>query len=109
MTEERMLEIRFKMWELARGVMTDAANTRASMPSLLDDEYEYAREFLLGIAKATRPGGYREDYNDDDDDEFWCNTCQESIQTSHYHCGVCNEVCTLVGHPECKRAPHNED
>lgn len=102
MTDERMLELRFKMWALAQNVMTETANTRAMMPGLTDEEYGYAREFLLGIAKHTKPGGHREDY--DDDDEFWCGTCQEHIESSHYHCGVCNEVCTLVGHPECRNS-----
>lgn len=60
MTAERMNEIRFKMWVLARAVMADAANTRAVMPSLTDEEYEYARNFLLGIVGVTQPGGYAE-------------------------------------------------
>lgn len=63
--DEKMLEIRFKMWALAQNVLTDTANTRATMPGLIDEEYEYAREFLLNIARATQPGGYREP----DDDE----------------------------------------
>lgn len=61
MTDERMRELRFKIWTLAQSVLTDTANTRATMPSLVDEEYEYAREFMLGIAKSTRPGAYRDD------------------------------------------------
>ena len=98
-SDERKLEIRFKMWALAQGVLTDTANTRATMPSLIDEEYEYAREFLLGIAKKTKPGGYSEF---DDDDEFWCEQCQESIPESHYHCAKCGEVCSMAGHPQCQ-------
>jgi hypothetical protein len=104
MTEERQRELRFKMWTLAQGVLTDTANARTTMPSLTDEEYAYAREFLLNIAKHTQPGGYREP----DDDEFWCEECGESIPESHYHCGVCGEVCTLIGHPECQKAANGK-
>lgn len=96
MTDERMLELRFKMWALAQNVMTETANTRSMIPGLNDEEYTYAREFLLGIAKNTKPGGYREDL--EDDDEFWCEQCQESIPESHYHCAKCGEVCSMAGH-----------
>jgi hypothetical protein len=96
MTEERMLEIRFKMWALAQNVMTETANTRAMMPGLTDEEYGYAREFLLGIAKKTKPGGYSEF-----DDEFWCSVCEDSFSESHYHCAVCTEICSMAGHPQC--------
>lgn len=98
-----MLELRHKMWVLAEGVLTDAANARTSMPFLTDDEYEYARDFLLNIARNTRPGGYREH----DDDR--CDECGENVdQSSHYHCGVCNEVCSLAGHPECLKATNDK-
>lgn len=98
MTDDRKQELRFKMWALAQGVLADTANARTSMPSLTDEEYEYARDFLLGIARNTQPGGYREP----DDDNGWCNECDEEIGLeSHYHCSVCNKVCSLVGHPEC--------
>jgi hypothetical protein len=65
MTDERMKELRFKIWALAQGVLTDTANTRATMPFLVDEEYEYARTFMLGIAKRTRPGEYRDDNSND--------------------------------------------
>lgn len=65
MTDERRKELRFKMWTLAQRVLVDTANARAAMPFLIDEEYEYAREFMLMIAKRTRPGGYR----DNDDEE----------------------------------------
>lgn len=60
-TDARKQELRFKIWELSRGVLTDTANTRASMPLLTDEEYEYAREFMLGIAEKTRPDAYADD------------------------------------------------
>lgn len=60
MTDERMRELRSRVWALARGVLSHAANTRAAMPFLVDEEYEYARAFMLGIASRTRPGEYRE-------------------------------------------------
>ena len=66
LTDERMKELRFEMWTLARDVLTDTANTRAAMPGLLDEEYAYAREFMLGIAKLTRPGAYVDDDEDPD-------------------------------------------
>lgn len=60
MTDARKHELRFKILELARGVLVDTANMRVAMPSLTDEEYAYAREFMLGIAERTRPGEYRE-------------------------------------------------
>jgi hypothetical protein len=67
-TDDRKQELRFKVWDLARDVLTDTANTRATMPFLLDEEYAYARAFMLGIAKRTRPGQYRDDGVDESDD-----------------------------------------
>jgi len=60
LTDDRKLALRRRMWDLARGVLTDAAHARTAMPDLVDEEYAYARDFMLGIAKSTRPGGYAE-------------------------------------------------
>lgn len=99
MTDERKLEIRFKMWSLAQHVLTETANTRAAMPFLIDEEYEYAREFLVGIAKKTKPGGYSEF----EDPEGWCDQCGEDVGLeSHYHCAKCGETCSMAGHPQCQ-------
>ena len=66
MTDERKKKLRFMMWELARRVLLDTSNTRAAMPQLLDEEYEYARTFMRDIAVRTQPGAYRDDYDDND-------------------------------------------
>lgn len=59
-TDERKKELRFKIWVLAQYVLMDTAYTRTSMPSVTDEEYEYAREFMIHIAESTKPGNYRE-------------------------------------------------
>ena len=64
MTSERMRELRFTVWAIAQRVLTDTANRRAALPFRIDEEYEYARKFMLEIAKRTLPG----DYHDDDED-----------------------------------------
>ena len=55
MTSERKQELRFQMWALAQAVLTDTAHTRAAMPCLLDEEYEYAREFSLESQSGPAP------------------------------------------------------
>lgn len=104
-TDDRKLQIRHKMWALAHHVLIETANTRTAMPFLTDEEYEYASEFLVGIAKVTKPGNYQEP-----DDDGWCEECGEEIGLeSHYHCSVCGEICSLAGHPACVvRAEPNE-
>jgi len=55
---ERKLELRFKAWAMARGAILDAA--RGYLPGVGEEEDEYLREFLRGIAERTAPGEYRE-------------------------------------------------
>ena len=64
MTDERMKEIRFLVWTLARNVILDAV-AHPLLPGNTEEERKYACEFLSNIARATQPGGYRES----DDDE----------------------------------------
>ncbi len=99
MTDDRKQTLRFEMWMLARSVMVDTANDRSKMPIITDEEYEYARAFLLRIAGNTKPGNYREP---DDREEHWCEICEEEITESHYHCAKCNQVCSMAGHRSCE-------
>lgn len=72
MTSERMKEIRFDMWLLARELLQSAANSpdnRRAMPYILDEEYEYACEFMRGIAKVTKPGNYRDEDQDESNED----------------------------------------
>lgn len=95
MTDERMKEIRFKMWALAQGVMRDAANTRAVMPSLTDEEYEYARNFLLRIVRATQPGGYRE-LDDDEIEQAQTDYTRGVVDGSEININILSESTALL-------------
>jgi hypothetical protein len=95
MTDERMKEIRFKMWALAQGVMRDAANTRSVMPTLTDEEYEYARNFLLGIVRATQPGGYRE-LDDDEIEQAQTDYTRGVVDGNEININILSESTALL-------------
>lgn len=111
MTYERKKEIRLKMWTLARGVLSNAADTRAAMPFLVDEEYQYAREFLLGIAKPTRPGAYRDDLDDDDVNESFDRAPARILRDSFagIHCNQDGCFDSLTLSRRTAGAPTNED
>jgi hypothetical protein len=95
LTDERKNEIRFKMWVLARGVMADAANTRSAMPSLTDEEYDYARSFLLGIVGRTQPGGYRE-LDDDEIEQAQSDYTRGVVDGSEINVNILAESTALL-------------
>ena len=43
-------------------------------------------------------------------DELFCDICGLDIGlSSHYHCSICNELCSVMGHPHCYKPKQNEE
>jgi hypothetical protein len=57
-SDDRKKDLRFKAWAMARCAIMDAAN--GYLPGVDDEEDEYLRSFMYGIAERTAPGEYRE-------------------------------------------------
>lgn len=73
----------------------------AELEGLLVQAEDYARDAAdaaaVDTADSTDPGDDEDD--DKDDDTYWCTPCQMRIgHESHYHCGNCGQVSSMLGH-----------
>lgn len=71
----------------------------AELEGLLVQAEDYARDAAdaaADTADSTDPDG---DDDDEDDGTWWCAPCGELIENeSHYHCGNCGQVSSMLGH-----------
>lgn len=56
-SDDRKLQLRFQMWQLAQKLLWNVART-PEMPGLTEEEAIYARQQIGHIAEITRPGNY---------------------------------------------------
>lgn len=35
---------------------------------------------------------------DEEENDYWCELCDEEFYESHYHCAHCGEVANVMGH-----------
>jgi 8-oxo-dGTP pyrophosphatase MutT (NUDIX family) len=62
-SDDRKLQLRFQMWQLAQKLLWDVARN-PEVSGLTEEEAVYARQMMGKIAESTRPGNYanEEDY-----------------------------------------------